>query len=100
MLYTAVKLNDCSKTVNFASYDWTDTSSNIHSHLMGKLMANHHGNPEFIRNRGGEGVKEKAGLSVGGQAPVLHRTGLEVWDRNQIWAWTLKIICGLIPNNK
>lgn len=52
---------------------------------MGKLMANHHGNPEFIRNRGCERVKEKAGLSVGGQTPVLHCTRLEVWDSYQIW---------------
>lgn len=55
------------------------------SHLMGELMANHHSNPEFIRNGGCEGIKQKTGLSVGGQTPVLHRTRLEVRDGYQIW---------------
>lgn len=52
---------------------------------MGELMADHHSNPELIRNGGCEGIKEKAGLSVGGQTPVLHRTRLKVWDGYQIW---------------
>lgn len=52
---------------------------------MSQLMPDHHGNPEFIRNWRCDGVKEKAGLSVGGQAPVLHRSRLEVWDGNQVW---------------
>lgn len=55
------------------------------SHLMGELMADYHSNPKFIRNGGCEGIKEKAGLSVGGQTPVLHRTRLEVRDGYQIW---------------
>lgn len=75
---------------------------------MGELMANDHSNPEFIRNRGCEGVKKKAGLSVGGQTPVLHRTGLEVWDGYQIWEreesqvrWKWKeMICGLVTGKK
>lgn len=51
---------------------------------MGELMADHHSNPEFIRNAGCEGINEKAGLPVGGQTPVLHRTRLEVRDGYQI----------------
>lgn len=51
---------------------------------MGELMADHHSNPEFIRNAGCEGINKKAGLSIGGQTPVLHRTGLEVRDSYKI----------------
>lgn len=51
---------------------------------MGELMADHHSNPEFIRNAGCEGINEKACLPVGGQTPVLHRTRLEVRDGYQI----------------
>lgn len=67
---------------HFILYDlWVIVSQ---SHLMGELMADHHSNPEFIRNAGCEGINEKAGLPVGGQTPVLHRTRLEVRDGYQI----------------
>lgn len=87
-----------------------------HSHLVGELMADHHSNPEFIRNGGCEGIKKKTGLSVGGQTPVLHRTRLEVWDGYQIWVsentgqgtesdrendnmWKKEMLCGLVTAN-
>ena len=54
------------------------------SHLMCKLMANHHSNPDLIRNAGCVRINKKAGLSVRGQTPVFHRTALEVGDGDQI----------------
>lgn len=51
---------------------------------MCKLMANHHSNPDFIRNAGGVRINEKARLPVGGQTPVFHRTALEVRDGDQV----------------
>lgn len=47
-------------------------------------MANHHSNPDFIRNAGRARIHQKARLPVGGQAPVFHRTALEVRDGDQI----------------
>lgn len=47
-------------------------------------MANHHGNPELIRNAGRVRIHEEARLPVGGQTPVFHGTALEVRDGDQI----------------
>lgn len=54
------------------------------SHLMCKLMTNHHSNPNFTGNAGRVRINKKARLPVGGQTPVFHRTALEVRDGDQI----------------
>lgn len=51
---------------------------------MCKLMANHHSNPDFMRNAGCVRINKKACLPVGGQTPVFHRPALEVRNGNQI----------------
>lgn len=51
---------------------------------MCKLMANHHGNPDLIRNAGRVRIHEEARLPVGGQTPVFHGAALEVGDGDQI----------------
>lgn len=58
--------------------------STLLSHLMCKLVANHHSNPDLIRNAGCVRINKKAGLPVSGQTPVFHGAALEVRNGDQI----------------
>lgn len=54
------------------------------SYLVCELVSDDLSDGQFVGGRGLVGVKEEAGLPVGGQTPVLHRTRLEVGDGCQV----------------